>query len=117
MQQESLPAPMGEWCYMTRASEDTGGLIFVRRDAAGYEQTVLDLSDPQHAHTALGQVLHGSASFRTHIMAWPSYAALTAGGPLSAPACCMYRIGSIKYLHHKGRARESECLQVSADCR
>ena len=56
MLQESLPAPLGKWHYMTRAGDDTGGFIFVRKDAAGCEETVLDLSGPQHAHLALGQV-------------------------------------------------------------
>ena len=32
------------------------GLHFIRRDAAGHEQTVLDLSVSQHSHLALGQV-------------------------------------------------------------
>ena len=47
---------MGQWHYMTRAGEDSGGLHFIRRDAAGHEQTVLDLSVSQHSHLALGQV-------------------------------------------------------------
>ncbi len=56
MLQESLPAPMGEWHYITKAGEDTGGLKFIRKGAAGHEQTVLDLTAPQHSHLALGQV-------------------------------------------------------------
>ncbi len=47
---------MGEWHYITKAGEDTGGLKFIRKGAAGHEQTVLDLTAPQHSHLALGQV-------------------------------------------------------------
>lgn len=62
--QESLPAPLGGWFYMTRASADWPGLTFIRRDAAGHEEIVLDLSDTQHPESALGQVwaLHSCCS-------------------------------------------------------
>ena len=54
--QESLPAPLGGWSYMTRVLDDRPGLTFVRRDAAGHEVVVLDLSGTQHSESALGQV-------------------------------------------------------------